>query len=244
MAGEDVSLDQILDDLGLSLDVSGDGPALTVVADRLGGGASREEIAEAASGAAAAVWTPERAAEVREGLARLRDEYAARLAAVAAAESELDRPPQRNAVALALVARAAVELWARARRGYDQVALLEDELTRTPIEEHRSRALSITAAAIPVLELDHAEVDAAVERFLREESAGWLAYRLASDERRRSMRRALGRLADAGSEEFPLATGAITGLLAEPMPSDAAEDELWVNLVVGLAQAHLEFEPG
>ena len=84
----------------------------------------------------------------------------------------------------------------------------------------------------------------AVSRFLREETEAWLARVLATDERRRGMRRALGRLADAGADEFPLATAALTALLAEPMAIDPAEDDLWVGLVVGLAQQQLDFEPG
>jgi hypothetical protein len=240
----DVSLDEILDDVGASVDPGTGGPSLALVADRLAAGAPREEVTAAAAEAAAAVWTPERAAEIRDGLAALRAHYATRLQAIDAAEAELDRPPERNVVALALVARAAVELWARARRGYDQVALLEDELSRAPFDEHRSRALSIAAAAIPVLELDDDEVEQAVSQFLGQESEGWLARALATDTRRRAMRRALGRLADAGDEEFPLATAAITGLLAEPLAEDPAEDDLWVSLVVGLAQQQLDFEPG
>jgi hypothetical protein len=244
VAAGDVSLDEILDDLGASVDPGAGGASLALVADRLAAGAPREEVAAAAAEAAVAVWTPERAREIREGLSALRQRYADQLQAVDAAEAELDSPPDRNTVALALVARAAVELWARARRGYDQVALLEDELSRTPSDEHRSRALSIAAAAIPVLELDRGEVEQAVSQFLGPESEAWLARRLATDGRRRSMRRALGRLADAGDEEFPLATAAITSLLSEPMAEDAAEDDLWVNLVVGLAQQQLDFEPG
>jgi hypothetical protein len=240
----DVSLDEILDDLGASVDPAVGGAPLALVADRLAAGAPRETIAAAAAEAAAAVWTPERAAELREGLSALRAVYEAKLEAIDAAEAELDSPPERNAVALALVARAAVELWARARRGYDQVALLEDELSRAPTDEHRSRALSIAAAAIPVLELDRDEVEQAVSMFLGAESAEWLARSLATDGRRRAMRRALGRLADAGDEEFPLATAAITNLLAEPLADDPADDDLWVSLVVGLAQQQLEFEPG
>jgi len=58
------------------------------------------------------------------------------------------------------------------------------------------------------------------------------------------MRRALAQLAEAAGEEFPLAVGAMRSLLDEPTPSDPAEDDLWVNLTVGLAQAHLDFEPG
>ena len=244
MAGEDVSLDEILDDLGIAVDVATGGAAIALVADRLTTGGPREEVESAARQAATAVWSDDRAAEVREGLGRLRARYVARLEAIDAAESALASPPEQNAVALALVARAAVELWARARRGYDQMALLEDELTRANPGEHRARALSVAAAAIPVLELDHGEVTDAVSRFLREETEAWLARVLATDERRRGMRRALGRLADAGADEFPLATAAMTALLAEPMTIDPAEDDLWVGLVVGLAQQQLDFEPG
>jgi hypothetical protein len=244
VAAQDVSLDDILDDLGIAVDVAGGGPAIALVADRLTAGGNREEVEEAARRAAIAVWSDERAAEVRDGLDRLRARYVARLEAIDAAERALASPPEQNAVALALVARAAVELWARARRGYDQVALLEDELTRAAPDEHRARALSLAAAAIPVVELDPEEVSEAVSRFLHEETQAWLARVLATDERRRAMRRALGRLADAGAEEFPLATASLTRLLAEPIPADPAEDDLWVGLVVGLAQQQLDFEPG
>ena len=241
---DDVSLDAVLDDLGIALDVGAGGVALAVVTERLTTGASREAIEEAAAAAARAVWTAERTAEVREGLQRLRAQYAARLEALDRAEAALAEPPGNNAVALALVARAAVELWARARKSYDQIALLEDELSRAAPSEHRARALSVAPAVIPVLELDPAEVERTVSRFLETEGRDWLARQLATDERRRGMRRALGRLADAGDEEFPLATAATTQLLAEPMPRDPAEDELWVSLVVGLAQQQLDFEPG
>ena len=151
MAGEDVSLDEILDDLGIAVDVATGGAAIALVADRLTTGGPREEVESAARQAATAVWSDDRAAEVREGLGRLRARYVARLEAIDTAESALASAPEQNAVALALVARAAVELWARARRGYDQIALLEDELTRANPGEHRARALSVAAAAIPVL---------------------------------------------------------------------------------------------
>ena len=77
-----------------------------------------------------------------------------------------------------------MELWARARRGYDQMALLEDELTRASPDEHRSRALSVSAAAIPVLELDRSEVGGdAVLATSGDETQAWLARVLATDAR-------------------------------------------------------------
>lgn len=54
------------------------------------------------------------------------------------------------------------------------------------------------------------------------------------------MRAALAELAELSAEEFPLASLALRELLAEPVPDDPAKDELWVNLVVGLAHEQLE----
>jgi hypothetical protein len=102
----------------------------------------------------------------------------------------------------------------------------------------------VASAVIPLLHLDDSEVASAVGRFLDDRDEAWLARTLATDERRAAMRRALAQLADAGSEEFPLAVGALRALLDEPVARDPAEDDLWVNLVVGLAQQHLDFEPG
>ena len=38
------------------------------------------------------------------------------------------------------------------------------------------------------------------------------------------------------ADEFPRAADALNELLAEPVPADPAKDELWVNLVLGLAE--------
>jgi hypothetical protein len=50
------------------------------------------------------------------------------------------------------------------------------------------------------------------------------------------MRAALAELAATSADGFPRAAGALSELLAEPMSGDPANDELWVNLVVGLAE--------
>jgi len=45
---------------------------------------------------------------------------------------------------------------------------------------------------------------------------------------------------ELSGEEFPLASLALRELLAEPVPDDPVQDELWVNLVVGAAHEQLE----
>lgn len=241
---DETTLERILDELGVSLDVTAKGHAVAPLVDRLAHGAPREETDRVAARVAAATWDDALAQAVRERLAALREEYRARIDTIDAVARELDRPPAENEVALALVARAAVELWARARRSYAVVSVLEDELEDAPPAEHRSRTLAIASAAIPMVDLDADEVSVAVGRFLAGRDESWLARTLATDDRRAAMRRALRQLADAAGEEFPLAVGAIRSLLDEPTPNDPAEDDLWVDLVVGLAQAHLDFEPG
>lgn len=244
MALDDATLERILDELGISLDVTAKGHAVAPLVDLLAQGAPREEADRVAARVAAETWDEAFAASIRERLAELREDYGARIQAIDAVTRELDRPPAENEVALALVARAAVELWARARRSYSVVSVLEDELEDAPPAEHRSRTLAIAFAAIPMVDLDPAEVSAAVARFLSDRDETWLARTLATDERRTAMRRALAQLAGAAGEEFPLAVGAVRSLVGEPTPNDPADDDLWVNLVVGLAQAQLDFEPG
>jgi hypothetical protein len=53
------------------------------------------------------------------------------------------------------------------------------------------------------------------------------------------VRGALAELADLCADDFPLSAAALGRLLAEPIPEDPAKDELWVHLVVGLAQEQL-----
>lgn len=244
MPVDDANLERILDELGVSLDIAATGNALAPLVDRLAQGAPREETEATAARIAAEAWDAELASTVRRRLAALREEYRERIAAIDAVAQELSRPTEENAVALGLVVRAAVALWARARKSYAVVSVLEDELEETPPADHRARALTIASATIPLLSLPDDEVAAAVSRFLDDRDAAWLARTLATDDRRLAMRRAVAKLADAAGDEFPLAVGALRALLDEETPRDPAEDDLWVTLAVGLAQAHLDFEPG
>ena len=54
------------------------------------------------------------------------------------------------------------------------------------------------------------------------------------------MRASLAEVAELPADEFPLASSALQELLSEPFPRDAQKDEIWINLVVGLAHEQLE----
>lgn len=249
---DDDQLELLLDDLALELDLDFAAPLLEPVLQGIVDQAPRGRLGREAAKAATAIWNEDIAAELRDGFEGLREEATTRLDAIEAALRELERPPRESQVARAVVFRAAVELLARVSRNHERMNELEERLREAPEEEHAALTLPAAVAAIPAAAIDFEEADEAVVGFIEsfpdpweetprgaEQAAHWLARTLATDERRAAMRSALAELADVAHEEFPLAAGSLEALLAEVMPEDPAEDDLWVNLVVGLAQEHL-----
>jgi hypothetical protein len=130
---------------------------------------------------------------------------------------------------------------------------LERALEHAPQARRRRLTLPIAAAASLAADIGDEETAKAVAEYAfsmsasrrpsskqRERATARLASSLATDERRRAVRASLAELAELSAEEFPLASLALRELLAEPAPDDPVKDELWVNLVVGLAQEQLE----
>jgi hypothetical protein len=202
--------------------------------------------------AAAGLWDDDVAAVLAGELEAVRQEAADRIALVAVALYELVRPPSANLFARALAIRAATTLLTRANRNREQVEEVEHVLADTPPEEHRAHVLPLARAALLGVEIPPDEADEAVTRFVEsfpedwedlpaaaDQSAHWLARTLATDERRAGMRAALAELRDTAAEDYPLTADALAALLEEPQPDDPADDDLWVNLVVGLAQEQL-----
>lgn len=201
----------------------------------------------AAGNAAEEIWDDELRAELETSLAELQD-----VPEVEEILRELPRPPRENLVARTLVFRATAAIMEMANRNYDRMVELEAELRETQLGEHRPKTLPVAAAAIPSASIGADEADAAAAEFIAAFPHDWsktaeaataathqLARTLATDERRTSMRRALTMLAESAEDDFPLASQALSRLLAEPVPGDAADDDLWVNLVVGLVQEQL-----
>jgi hypothetical protein len=133
------------------------------------------------------------------------------------------------------------------------MAALERPLERAPRTRHRRLTLPVAATATLAADIGDEEAAVAITEYAfsmstarrpargqRDRATDRLASALATDERRRSVRAALGELAELSAEEFPHASTALGDLLAEPVPDAPARDELWVSLVVGLAQEQLE----
>jgi hypothetical protein len=254
---DDDELGALLDELDIGLELNSAGPAIAPLIDLLIGGASQAALHVAAADAVEALWDAGLAQEVRTELKELRRQVEGEdtqpVSTIDCALAELGAPARENHVAHALVWRAAVKLVRRANRNHERMAELERSLERAPAAKHRRVTLPIAAAASLAADVGDEEAAKAVAEYAfslsgrgrpsrrqRERATARLASTLATDERRRTVRTSLGELAELAAEEFPLASSALRGLLCEPFPDDPVEDELWVNLVIGLAQEQLE----
>jgi hypothetical protein len=242
----------LLDEVGLDdhvVDVAGE---LEPLVELLAGDFTASSLDRALGDAAAALWTDEVAAALAEELEAVRQDAIDRIALVAVALHELERGPAANLFARALAIRAATALVTRANRNLEQVEEVEAALETVPADEHRAAALPLAPTAVLAVDIPVEETDEAVVRFAEsfpddwrklpaaaDRAAHWLARTLATDERRSRMRAALAGLRDNAAEDYPLTAAALEDLLVEPQPEDPADDDLWVDLVVGIAQDEL-----
>lgn len=257
MSIEDDALGELLDELDIGLELNAAGPAIEPLLNALIGQAPQAALQQTAVEAVEALWDADLEQEVRAELEDFRGravEQNARLVpTIDTALAQLGAPARRNRVAHALVWRAATKLMRRANRNHERVAELERALEHAPQARRRHLTLPIAAAASLAADIGDEEAAKAVAAYAFSASASrrpsrkqhdrataQLARTLATDERRRAVRASLAELAEISADEFPLASLALRELLAEPFPDDPVNDELWVNLVVGLPHEQLE----
>ncbi len=256
MSLDDDALGELLDHVGIGLDLNAAGSTLEPLVAAIIDSAPTAAVQQAANRAVEALWDHELQAEVRSELTAFRrassEQNSELVATLDSALAALGRPPSENHVANALIWRATAELMRRVTRNYDRMAHLEQALAHARPNQHRGLALSVAAAASLAVDVGDEEDAEAVAQYLVEvashpnasrkrsrRAAAGLARSLATDERRQSMRRALAELASVSAYEFPLAAAALNKLLAEPVPDNPAKDELWMSLVAGLAEEQL-----
>ncbi len=256
MSLDDDALGELLDHVGIGLDLNAVGSTLEPLMAAIVDSAPPAAVQQAANRAVEALWDHELQAEVRFELTAFRNEVTEPnsefVAALDTALAALGRPPSDNLVAHALIWRATAELMRRVNRNYDRVAHLEKALAHARPNQHRALTLSVAAAASLAVDVGDEEDAKAIAQYLVEiashptasrkrsqRAAAGLARSLATDERRQSMRTALAELASVSADEFPLAAAALNKLLAEPVPDDPAKDKLWMSLVAGLAEEQL-----
>jgi uncharacterized protein (UPF0147 family) len=250
---DDDALGELLDHVGIGLDLNAVGSTLEPLMAAIIDSAPPAAVQQAANRAVEALWDHELQAEVRSELTAFRNEgtepTSELVATLDTALAALGRPASENQVAHALIWRATAELMRRVNRSYDRMAGLEKALAHARPNQHRALALSVAVAASLAVDVGDEEDAKAIARYLVEiasdpnasrkrsqRAAASMARSLATDERRQSMRTALAELVAVSADEFPLAAAALNKLLAEPVPDDPAKDELWMSLVAGLAE--------
>jgi len=255
---DDDALGELLDELEIGLELNSAGPAIEPLLDALIAAAPPAALQRAGGDAAEALWDAHLARDVRAELLAFRDDavrdHARLVPTIDNALAELERPARNNQVAHALVWRAATKLLRRANRNHERIAELEHALEHTSTAWERRR-LTLPIASTASLCADFGDEEAAKavaayafsmstsrrrSRRQGDRAAADLASALATDERRRVVRSALAELAQLSADEFPVASLVLRELLAEPIPADPAEDEIWVSLVVGMAHEQLE----
>lgn len=241
---DDDALNELLDGLGIGLDLSAVGGEIEPLLEALVKQAPKEALSRAAAEAAQAVWSAELKVELVVTLKDFRnqvveDEDLDLVPTIDDALTDLESAARESHVVLALVWRAAAEMLQRANRNYDLMQHLEESLAQAPRTEHRRLALAMAATAVPESDVGFVEVLDAIEPLVSsslfnsetQRTIAGVASTLATDERRRKLRASLAEIAKAATSDFPAASAEVQRLLTEPMPENPAKDDLWVRFV-------------
>src|SRR3989442_9025632 len=201
MSLDDDALGELLDGLGIGLDLNAAAPDIEPLLGALMRQAPRSALQQAAVDAAEAVWSDELETELAQELQEFRkqapEEDPELVPTIDAALAELARPPRQNHVAQALVWRAALELVRRANRNYERIAELEQALAEAPPAAHRRLTLPVATAASLAADVGDLETATAITEFVArlppdpktarkafERATARLARTLATDKRR------------------------------------------------------------
>lgn len=257
MTIDDDALGDLLDEIGIGLELNSAGPAIEPLLAALVSEAPPSTLRRTAAEAVGALWDAGLEQAVRTELEELRAQVVGQDAplvrTIDGALAQLGESARDNHVAHALVWRAATKLLRRANRNHERVSELERALESAAPARHRGLTLPIASAASLAADIGDEEAAKAVAEYAvglsvsrrpsrkqRDRATARLAATLATEERRRSVRASLTELAELSADEFPLASSALHELLAEPVPADPVKDDIWISLVVGLAQEQIE----
>jgi hypothetical protein len=214
--------------IGPRIDSDTDRAALAELADAmlvsLPDGPELERLTSAAMGK---VWTESIRVAVREGLVALADNGEWRAAAESAL-AELDRDPHAAEIAREVTRWLAMEL-AHEDAPFFCVHCLDLAVEAAPPGERRR--LARVAAIL-------ARRDAAVPRNRVATAARMphLMEGLGTVDRRRAVRRRLGRIGSLGRQSLPSLAPQLRALAEEPLPGTAAEDDVWAVVAGALLE--------
>jgi hypothetical protein len=191
-----------------------------------------------ARAAVSSVWDDEFAAIALRGLRARRFELDDQAAALDDAIEDVEENGAAAMTAAPLVGRVALTIAERAFCVTTEFAALEHELRGAPREKRRRLALRMAGVVSPRVGVTELDVLEAVHDVARRHGAApveVVARALATGTRREVLRRELARDAAAFARAWPLLAETLRDLVAEPVPADAADDELWKALVAALS---------
>jgi hypothetical protein len=213
--------------IGIEVDADADRAALDELADAmLVWMADGPRLEQLTSGAVDALWSEELEAFIRDGLERLRADEDWRIAA-GPALAELERVHQGAEVSREVVRHLAMQLSHADVPLFFCLDCLNDVVAGVPHEQRRPLATQAAVVARRDAAVTREELSAVV-------AAPTAADRLGTPERRRAVRRRLGRLADLGAVSLRALARELRSLADEPLPSTPAEDEVWQVVVAAL----------
>ncbi len=195
---------------------------LAELADAVLAWARGPEVDELIASAVEALWSTSLEAEIRDGLqrvARLGDEWRPAAAALAA---EFERDPRAATITKEVVRAFAMEAGARSTPFLFCLCCIDDAVTAVDAgdaDERRARACRAALAAVSDVGVSLTEIEEAI--------AARAPERIATDERRRAVRRRLGRLGHLGRRSMPALAAELRRLADEPLPPDPADDDVW-----------------
>ncbi len=211
-------------EMRLALEPGDDLPALREVADALLVWADEAAVDELAAQAVDEAWSDELEAAIRDGLARVAAFGEEWPAAVDRATAAFDRDPRGSPVTLAVVEHLAMELGSRDKpHPLFCLCCIDEFVAAAPPEERRALALEAATLARRDANVPAEEIAAAL--------AACTPSALATDERRRAVRARLARLAALGRSSVPALAAQLEAIAAEPLPEDAAADDVWEVVV-------------
>lgn len=182
------------------------------------------------------VWTPELEKDIDDALAELELEADHCRHMVERARLDLELRHHASAIAQELLRQIAYQ------SAHDRLPFmfcldcLEERMGKLP-GERRATALQVAPLAWSDAGIREEELREAIRRSRLHPAA--VPVLLATDARRSAVRARLRRVADFSSRRQPQLSRELRRILAEPLPADPREDELWVELCRGLADWQL-----
>lgn len=177
-----------------------------------------------------AIWSRAVERQVRDGIARAAELGEDWRDAAGRAAVEFERAPRQSELTRAAVQQLAWQIGQEGAPPLFCLCCIDEAVANAPPAERRLHARQAAVLAVRAANVPDEEVKAAF--------TACAPGRLARDERRSAVRQRLGRLGRHGRESLRALAAELEQIAAEPLPEDAALDDIWEVVVHTLLAAY------